>query len=159
VADVAGTADHRLERALMEAEDAGWTELRAVVDSLTEEEAQRPGYFVEGWSAKDALGHIGSWLAAAGAVLERIRAGTYRREEIDVEALNATFLERMRDLPLETVRSQAMASRARMLVAWRDLETLTPEAAFWVGKAGAQHYAEHLPRLREWVAELRADRG
>ena len=59
---------------LMKAEDAGWSELHALVDSLTPEEAERPGYYVEGWSAGDMLAHIGSWLAAAGAVLERIRA-------------------------------------------------------------------------------------
>ena len=30
------------------------------------------------------------------------------------------------------------------------------EATWWIRKAGAEHYAEHLPRLREWVAELRS---
>ena len=67
----------------MPAEDAGWNELHALVDSLTPQEAERPGYYPEGWSASDLLGHIGSWLAAAGTVLERIRTGTYP-EEIDV---------------------------------------------------------------------------
>jgi len=27
---------------------------------------------------------------------------------------------------------------------------------FWIRKSGAEHYAEHLPRLREWVEELRS---
>ena len=39
---------------------------------------------------------------------------------------------------------------------WSQLPELTPEAAFWIQKAGAEHYAEHLPRLREWVMELRS---
>ena len=84
---------------LMKAEDAGWNELHALIDSLTPEEAERPGYYREGWSAGDMLAHIGSWLAAAGAVLERIRAGTYQAEEVDVDAWNERFLQAMKGVP------------------------------------------------------------
>ena len=140
---------------LMAAEDAGWDELHALMDSLTTEQAERPGYYPEGWSAKDLLAHIGTWLAEAGVVLERIRVGTYRPEEIDVESMNRQFLEAMKDVPLEIVRAQASAARTRMLQAWRALPELTPEAAFWIRKAGADHYQEHLPRFRQWVGELR----
>jgi hypothetical protein len=107
-------------------------------------------------SAKDLLAHIGSWLAEAGVFLLRIRVGTYRPEEIDVDSMNRTFLEIMTDVPLQTVRAQASAARARMLLAWGDLPELTPEAAFWIRKAGAEHYAEHLPHLRRWVEQLRS---
>lgn len=141
---------------LMAAEDAGWYELHELVDSLTPDEAVRPGYYEEGWSASDLLGHVGSWLAAGGAVLERIRAGTYQREEIDIDAWNERFLEAMRGVPLNDIRAQASAARTMMLQAWNELDELTPEAAFWISKAGAQHYGEHLPRLREWVSELHA---
>ena len=141
---------------LMRAEDAGWNELHALVDSLSPEEAARPGYYTEGWSASDLLAHVGSWLAAGGAVLERVRAGTYRREEIDVDAWNERFLRAMKDVPFHDVKAQAYAARARMLQAWDELDGLTPDAAFWIGKSGAEHYAEHLPRLRRWVSELRA---
>jgi len=140
----------------MRAEDAGWNELHALVDSLTAEEAEGPGYYSEGWSASDLLAHIGSWLAAAGAVLERIRAGTYRSEEIDVDAWNERFLKAMKGVPFLDVKAQALAARARMLQAWNELGELTPDAAFWIGKSGAEHYAEHLPRLREWVSERHA---
>jgi Mycothiol maleylpyruvate isomerase N-terminal domain len=141
---------------LMAAEDAGWDELHALMDSLTREEAEQPGYYPEGWSAKDLLAHIGSWLAEAGIVLLRIRVGTYQPEEIDIDSMNRTFLEIMKDVPLQTVRAQASSARARMLQAWGDLQELTPEAAFWIRKGGAEHYAEHLPRLREWVEQLRS---
>jgi hypothetical protein len=142
---------------LMVAEDSGWDELHALVESLTQEEAERPGYFPEGWSAKDVLAHVGSWLAEAGVILERIRAGTYRREEIDVDAMNEHFLEILRDVSLQTIRAQAWSARTRMLQAWGALgDDLPDEARFWIRKAGAEHYDEHLPRLREWVAELRA---
>jgi hypothetical protein len=145
-----------VDRQLMAAEDAGWDELHALMDSLTPEQAERRGYYPEGWSAKDLLAHIGSWLAEAGVVLERIAGGTYRPEEIDIDSLNQKFLENMEGVPLQTGRAQASAARARMLLAWGKLRELTPEAAFWIRKAGADHYAEHLPRLREWVGELRS---
>jgi hypothetical protein len=141
---------------LMAAEDAGWDELHEAIDSLTPEELERPGYYVEGWSAKDLLAHIGSWLAEAGVVLERIRAGTYRLEEIDVDAMNKLSLEAMRDAPMGLVKAQASAARTRMLQSWAALPEMTPDAAFWIRKAGAEHYEEHLTRLREWVPELRA---
>jgi hypothetical protein len=140
----------------MRAEDAGWDELHALVDSLTPEEAERPGYYKEGWSAGDLLGHVGNWLAAAGAVLERIRAGTYQPEEIDVDAWNERFLQAMKGVPFPDIKAQAFAARARMLQAWNELGGLTVDATFWIGKAGADHYAEHLPRLREWVSEIHA---
>ena len=56
---------------LMAREDAGWDELHALVDSLSPGQAEEPGYYAEGWSAKDALAHIGSWLAEAATILER----------------------------------------------------------------------------------------
>lgn len=140
----------------MAAEDAGWTRLCALVASLTPEQVERAGYYPEGWSAKDLLAHIGTWLAEAGVILEQISAGTYRPEEIDVETMNRRFLEAMHDLPLDTVRAQASASRTRMRQAWGALPTHTPEAAFWIDKAGPDHYQDHLPRLGEWVEELRS---
>jgi hypothetical protein len=141
---------------LLVAEDAGWGELHALMDSLTPDQALRPGYFAEGWSAKDVLAHIGCWLAEAGVILVRIRAGTYRSEEIDVDAMNEQFLEAMRDVPLGGVKAQALVARARMLQVWSELPQMTPDAAFWIRKAGAQHYAEHLPRLRAWASEVRS---
>ncbi len=140
---------------LLVSEDAGWTELRSLLGSLRPEQFEIPGYFEEGWSAKDLLAHIGSWLAEAGVLLEQIRAGTYRREEVDVDELNARFLEAMKDVPLPIVRAQAAAARTQMRHALAQLPEMTPPALFWVRKAGAEHYQEHLPQLREWVATLR----
>ena len=141
---------------LIAAEDAGWNELHGLMDTLTSEEAEKAGYYAEGWSAKDLLAHIGSWLAEAGVFLIRIRAGTYNPEELDIDAMNQIFLDIMKDVPLQTIRSQASAARSRMLLAWGELAELTPEATFWIQKAGAEHYAQHLPRLREWVTRLRS---
>lgn len=139
---------------LLAEEDRRWTELQELVGSLPLDEVERPGYFEEGWSAKDLVGHLGSWLAEAGVVLERIRFGTYRPEEIDVDALNATFFDALHDVPFRDVRVQGIAARHQMLGAWGALEGPSPEADWWIRKAGPDHYAEHLPRLRAWVTQL-----
>jgi hypothetical protein len=139
----------------MAEEERRWIELHALVDSLPRDQVATPGYFAEGWSAKDLVAHIGSWLAMAGAALERIRSGTYRAEEIDIDTLNAQFYAAMKDVPFDTVRAQAIAARNRMLQAWAAAPEDSPDANMWIRKAGPDHYAEHLPRLREWLTELR----
>jgi hypothetical protein len=140
---------------LLAAEDAGWSDVVGLVESLSPDQVERPGYFPEGWSVKDLLAHLGSWLAEAGRILERIAVGTYRPEEIDIDVMNEAFLRALRDVPLPVIRAQAASARTRMLQAWQALPELTDDAAFWIRKAGAEHYGQHLPRLREWVEELR----
>ena len=144
-----------LAEALKEEEEL-WGRLHAVLLRMTPEIADEPGYFQEGWTAKDAVAHIGTWMAYGAAMLRRIAAGTYRESEIDVDAENARFLSAMRDIPLETVHVQASAARSQLLTAWHELKELTPAAEYWLRKAGPDHVAEHLPRLEEWVTELGA---
>jgi Mycothiol maleylpyruvate isomerase N-terminal domain len=143
-----------LNRQLLAEEDRGWTELHALVDALPEDRVEEPGYFAEGWSAKDLVAHVGSWLAEAAAVLERIRFGTYRPDEIDIDATNKVFFEAMHDVPFPIVRAQGAAARSRMLAAWGSLPESSQDAEWWIRKAGPDHYQEHLPRLREWATEL-----
>jgi len=135
-------------------EREGWKRLHAVMRRLTPELASVPGYFEEGWTAKDAIAHLGTWMAEGAQVLQQIAAGTYREGELDVDAANARFLEAMRDVPLETVHLQAAAARSELLRAWNQLPEVTPAAAYWVRKSGPEHLMEHLPRLEEWLEEL-----
>jgi mycothiol maleylpyruvate isomerase-like protein len=139
----------------MAEEDRLWAELHSLVDSIPKDEVEKPGYFAEGWSAKDLVAHLGCWFAEAGAVLERIRFGTYRPEEIEVDPTNRHCYEAMKDVPFDTVRAQATAARTRMLSAWGGVAEDDPDADAWIRKAGPEHYREHLPRLREWLGELR----
>ncbi len=139
-------------------EKEAWHRLHTVIDRIRPETAEEPGYFEEGWSAKDAIGHLGTWMARGATVLRQIAAGTYREGEVDVDAENARYLETMRDVPLQTVHLQAAAAHSELLAAWAQLPAVTPEAAYWVRKSGPEHYAEHLPRLEQWVDEL-ARRG
>jgi hypothetical protein len=140
-------------------EAEAWVRLHQLIDRLTPETASQPGYFEEGWTAKDAVAHLGTWMARGATMLRQIAAGTYREGEIDVDAENERFLEAMRDVPLETVHLQAAAAHGELLSAWAQLPEVTPEAAYWVRKAGPEHLAEHVPRLEAWLDELDRRRG
>ena len=142
----------------IEAERAGWNELLELVDALDPADITRPGYYRDpDWSVADLVAHVGTWLAEAGIQLRRIEAGTYRARDLDIDALNAKFRTAMRGQPWDVIRTQAQASRHRMLKVWYALPSRTEAAAWWVAKAGAEHYREHIGRLRDWVAALRGD--
>ena len=139
----------------IDAERDGWYELADLVRSLTAEERLVPGYYRDpDWSVRDLVAHLGTWLAEAEVQFERILAGTYEGHDVDVDALNAALLEAIRDQPWEVVWVQANAARTKMLEDWFRLSDETDEAAWWIRKSGARHYAEHLPRLHEWVGEI-----
>lgn len=137
------------------AEEAeAWRRVHAAINRVTPDIAELPGYFEEGWTAKDVIGHLGAWMARGATALRQVAAGTYREGEIDIDAENVVYLETMRGVALDTVHLQAVAAHAELLRAWAELPDITPEAAFWVRKAGTEHYAEHLPRLESWLEEL-----
>ena len=141
---------------VLAAEDARWAELHALIHQLTPEQVVLPGYYREGWSAKDLLAHMGTWLAEAGMMLERIVAGTYRHGELDIDAENERTLVAMRDIEFPIITAQAAAARTRMRHVLVELREPSADATWWIRKAGPDHYAEHLPRLQEWVEELRS---
>ena len=143
----------------IDAERRGWYELADLVRSLTPRECLEPGYYRDpDWTVRDVVAHLGTWLAEAEVQFERISAGTYEGHDIDIDGLNAAFLEAMQGQPWDVTWVQANAGRTRMVVEWHGLAVPTDEAAWWIRKSGSEHYAEHVPRLREWVAELIARR-
>jgi hypothetical protein len=152
--EIALPADHPYA-AEIEAERSGWYELLDLVDQLTPAECLEPGYFRDpDWSVRDLIAHIGTWLAEAEVQFERMSAGTYEGHDIDVDALNADLLAAMTGQPWEVAWIQANAARTRMLTEWYALSEQTDEAAWWIRKTAADHYAEHLGPLRAWVGVL-----
>jgi hypothetical protein len=148
------TADHPYA-AELEAERRGWYEIVDLVRSLTPEECLEPGYQRDpDWTIRDVVAHLGTWLAEAQAQFERMSAGTYRGQDVDVDALNAALLAAMEGQAWEIAWVQANAGRTRMIEEWWLLAQPTEEAAWWIRKSGGDHYAEHVGRLREWTAEL-----
>jgi hypothetical protein len=148
-------APDRPHAAELEAERLGWYEVAGLVRSLTPEESLAPGYFRDpDWTVRDLVAHLGTWLAEAEIQFERMNAGTYEGHEVDVDALNAKFLDAMAGEPWDVAWVQANAGRTRMVDEWSLLREPDDEAAWWIRKSGGDHYAEHLGRLREWAAEL-----
>lgn len=144
----------------IDAEREGWYELTELVRSLTIDECLAAGYYHDpSWSVRDLVGHLGTWLAEAEIQLEQIHVGTYEGHDVDIDELNASFREAMRDQPWKTAWVQAHAGRTRVLQASAELRDGGDEAEWWVRKSGPEHYAEHLPRLREWVVELKTRRS
>lgn len=147
------------DAAAIEAERARWYELMVLVRLLDRAECLEPGYYRDPvWSVRDLMGHLGTWLAQAEVQLMRINAGTYEGHAVDIDALNAEFLDAVRDQSWATVSDLAQAGRTRMLQEWSDLAARNDEATWWLRKSGADHYDEHLDRLRTWVEELVARR-
>ncbi len=143
----------------IDAEREGWYELTELVRRLTPEERLAPGYYDDPtWTVRDVVAHLGTWQAEAEEQLERLGAGTYAGHDVDVDALNAVFLEAMAGQPWDVAWVQAQAGRTRMIAEWWSLGQPSDEAAWWIRKSGSDHYAEHLDRLREWVDELVARR-
>lgn len=139
----------------IEAERRGWYELVELVRSLTPDECLLPGYYRDpDWTVRDVVAHLGTWLAEAETQFERLGVGTYGGHDVDIGGLNAALLEGMEGQPWQVAWVQANAARTRMLEEFWLITEGSDEAAWWIRKAGGDHYAEHLARLREWAAEL-----
>lgn len=139
----------------LDAERTGWYEVLQLVQQLTPDECLEPGYYLDpGWTVRDLVAHLGTWLAEAKVQLERIAAGTYEGHGIDLDAVNASLLAGMTGQSWETAWTQAHAARTEMLHVWSELTVRDDEVDWWIRKSGADHYAEHLERLRGWQAEL-----
>lgn len=143
----------------IERERQGWYQVAGLVRSLTAQECVEPGYYTDpDWTVRDAVAHMGTWLAQTQLQFERMGAGTYEGHDIDIDALNARLLEGMAGQPWGVAWLQANAARTRMLLEWYRLREPSDEAAWWIRKGAADHFAEHVDRLREWTAELIARR-
>jgi hypothetical protein len=143
------------KRELIEAEDRAWAELRALLAQLSDDQLLLDGYY-EDWSVKDLMAHLGCWMAESSRVLEQLRLGSYTEWDHDVDALNREWWETWREKDVRTVWAELHSSRARMLDEWHrlDPEQAGDTADLWFRESGQEHHAKHLPRLREWVAEL-----
>src|SRR5437879_12514487 len=79
----------------LQSEKAGWEELEGLVEGLSPEQAEIPGY-VRKWSVKDFLARIAGWLAEAGQALEQMRSGRVTESDVDIEAMHGTVGEASR---------------------------------------------------------------
>ena len=136
-------------------ERARWAEITSLTEMLTPPERLAPGYFSDPeWSVKDLVAHLWMWLAESRTRLIDIAARAYEPHEVDLDHRHADALAALRDESWDVVWTEANDARIWMLQAWFALREPPDAAIQWVRKAGAEHYGEHLDRLRAWVAEL-----
>jgi hypothetical protein len=139
----------------LELERERWTEIDGIVRVFSADERLAPGYYLEpAWSVKDLIAHLGAWMAEARIALLDIAAHSYVPHEVDIEGRNEETLAATRADSWEDVWVRTMGARAWMLEAWFELRGPDEAANQWLRKAGAEHYGEHLARLREWVREV-----
>jgi hypothetical protein len=141
------------KRDLCSREEIGWQELVRAWERVPLDLFESPGYH-PGWSVKDMVAHVGCWQAYAVQMFERIRAGTYESERLDVDAMNAEFVESMRDQPVWVAKAECFSSRTRFIQEFNALPEVTADAEEWFEECGHAHYDEHTPRLIEWADEL-----
>jgi hypothetical protein len=139
----------------IELERARWKAITAFVELLTEKERSAGGYYGDPrWSVKDLIAHFGAWMAEARMQLLDIAGRSYVPHEAEIDAQNAATLAATHEEPWDAVWARTTGARAWMLEAWFGLGVPDETANQWIRKAGAEHYGEHLTRLRDWVAEL-----
>jgi len=136
---------------LLQEEDEGWRLLHDVLGRIPKGRLDEPGVTPDGWSAKDVMFHVGAWLAEAARQLERIREGTYRAEDDDVEDRNQAWFALSQTLELSTVRAELESSRVMAREALTALPELTADAREWFEESAGLHYAEHVPDLVRWL--------
>jgi mycothiol maleylpyruvate isomerase-like protein len=145
---------------LLRQEAEGWQRIDGLVDHLTPEQIERPGYTDEGWSVKDVMWHVAAWSQDTARVLREMEVGTWDGEDPSeaqgcTDGVNREWFARSRMMELEEVRSAWHTARGRLLEAFGALGAVTPDADEWFEETGPAHYAEHLPDLQAWVERLR----
>ncbi len=150
-----------------------WQSLKALVDSLSAEELQKPGV-VEDWSVKDLLGHMAFWANKAAGDLALARGG--RAAEIEVPFIpnaegsggenvtddwNAREANARKGKDLKDVKQEWEASfqAARAALKATPPEVLEREVQGWsmlvrFREDTYNHYKEHARQIREWKRNL-----
>lgn len=144
---------------LLRQEAEGWARIDGLVDGLTPEQIERPGYTDEGWSVKDMMWHVAAWSQDAARVLGEMGSGTWDGHDPSDEAgytdrMNLEWFARSRTMAIEEVRPAWYVARERLLESFGALGEVTPDAEEWFDETGATHYAEHVPGLQAWVERI-----
>ena len=132
------------------------------LDTLTDEQLDRPVEAAGGWSGRDLMGHMVVWQEAALASAKELAMGEQSpsMDRLDAEwkvpgagdRMNEEAMERFRALPLSEVRERFRTVSGEL----RGYLTVVPEVR-WIKNAQHQeyffgetteHYEEHLPQLR-----------
>ena len=136
---------------LLADEDEGWLQLTEAFGDVPPDRFEEPSLNAEGWSPKDAMYHVAAWADEAAKVLSRIAAGTHRGGTLDIDGMNAEWLEVGRGLEDDVVRIRFAKGRVAMRQAFTRLAEVDDRAWEWFEESGPRHYAEHLTDLRAFL--------
>jgi len=132
------------------------------LETLTDEQLDRPVEAANGWSGRDLMGHMVVWQEAALATAKELAMGeaspTMERLEAEWDVpgagdrMNQEALERFRAMPIAEVREHFRNVSGEL----RGYLTVVPEVR-WIKNAAHQeyffgetteHYEEHLKELK-----------
>jgi hypothetical protein len=139
---------------LLAAEEDGWQALHGAFGRVPADRFEEPSLTPEGWSPKDAMFHVGGWLADCARALEQIRGGTFDRAAEDAlvtEDINRRWFELSRTMDAPTVRAELEASRMKARECFATLPEVTAEAWEWFEESGPLHYGKHVEDLEAWL--------
>ncbi len=142
-----------IQRLLAE-EAEGWRGLLGAFADVPAERFEEPTLTPEGWSAKDAMFHVGYWLEDCARVLTSIGDGSFDADAegtLDIESINGEGFARSREVDVGTVRSALTAGRERARAAFGALNPVTREAWEWFEESGPIHYRTHARDLDVWL--------
>ena len=139
---------------LLAEEEEGWRGLLGAFADVPAERFEEPTLTPEGWSAKDAMFHVGYWLEDCARVLTSIGDGSFDADAegaLDIESINGEGFARSREVDVGTVRSALTAGRERARAAFGALNPVTREASEWFEESGPIHYRTHARDLDVWL--------
>ena len=143
---------------LLQRETDAWLALAGALEAVPAGDLETPGE--DGWSARDAMHHLASWLALAAPAVARngywYEPGPPAPEDL-IEEINARFLAEGRNVAAADTRPAMEDARGRMREAFSSLVTPTDLAKRAFRIATIEHYAEHLAQIRALVPGLEGD--
>ena len=137
--------------------EAQGTAFLGALKSFDDERARRVGVTAR-WSVCDLLAHIVGWQREALKRIPEIRRGDRGDRTYDVDAMNAAFVAELGSLARAAQVARLADQHLQLLTLAAEVEDrwLRPGSGVyeWLYNAGAEHFAEHLPRLQAWAKEL-----
>lgn len=163
-------ADPTSKTELLSAMQHGYAAFVALLAPLDEQQLTTPG--VNGnWSVKDVLAHIAAWQTRAALKLEAVGHGEIPQLEPPVETdeemdqFNAATFLANQSQPLADISQAFHASYERLRAATAALDDADlfagsqrfpwlEDGELWESVAGNtfEHYEEHAPMIKEWLA-------
>jgi hypothetical protein len=136
---------------MLAAEAQAWDELGAVVASIPPDALGSAPVTPDGWTVKDTMWHVARWwedFVDDVAGFDDPAPDPDRDSTLDVDAVNRSWFEESRALPLDRVRDRWTSARAGAVAVFRSMADPSPAAEAAFVECGTTHYEKHLIDVR-----------